>query len=94
MKHEITLTGYLVNPTGSIQVDYLWNTTPSVRVYVNETELQSANADILQQELEALRWLMYYLFALGNTPETMASQVGKKLIVDIAPAVQQSVSLV
>jgi hypothetical protein len=94
MKHEITLKGYTVDPTGSIQVDYQWNDYQTSRLYPDEGQMISINADILQDPEDVIRWLMFYLFSLGFTPQTMASAIGKKLVVDIGPAVQQTIAMV
>ena len=94
MRHEISLTGFTITNTGSIELDYDWNGYQNSVVYPTAGDLQSQNADILQDSADAVRWLVYYLLALGNTPETMQSQIGKKLVVEIGPAVQQSISLV
>lgn len=94
MRHEITLTGYAVSDTGSIQVDYRWNDYENLHLYPDEGQMVSMNADILQEPEDVIRWLMFYLFAMGYTPQTMSTAVGRKLVVDIGPAVQQSISMV
>jgi hypothetical protein len=95
MKHEVTLMGYLVDPnSGSIQLDYDWNGYQSSMTYPDAQQMVAQNSEIVQDPSDAVRWMLYYLFALGNTPETLGSQIGKKLIVDIGPAVQQSISMV
>ncbi|MEQ1572773.1 MAG: hypothetical protein ABL993_00870 [Vicinamibacterales bacterium] len=93
MKHEITLTGFDLRADGTMQVDYLWNDSQLTQVYTNAQEMVDQNGDILQNPEDSLRWLLYYLLALGHTELTMQSAIGKKLTVDIGHAVQQTISL-
>jgi hypothetical protein len=95
MKQEIQLDYITVAPeTGIIEVGFLWDGAPSALTFQSAAQLIDANSQLLQQSSEAGRWLLYYLLALGATPETLSTYVGKKLVVDIGPAVQQTISLV
>lgn len=95
MKQEITLTGFIHDPdTGAIEVGYLWNEFANSQVYGSEAEMLTAHADLLQEPSDAVRWLMFYLIAMGNNAATMPSMVGRKLVIDVAPAVQQTIALV
>jgi hypothetical protein len=95
MKQEITLTGFIQDPnSGAIEVGYLWNEFANSQVYSSEAEMLTAHADLLQEPSDAVRWLMYYLIAMGNDAASMNSMVGRKLIIDVAPAVQQTIALV
>jgi len=92
MNHVITLVGFAVNPSGTVQVDTTWNGIPATITYGSVEAFQSNNADLFVAPDETIRWLMYYVLALGYTPETMAGAVGKSLTIDIGPAVQQTIS--
>lgn len=95
MKQEITLTGFIQDAnTGAIEVGYLWNEFANSQVYGSEAEMLSAHADLLQDPSDAVRWLMYYLIAMGNDASSMSAMIGRKLVIDVAPAVQQTIALV
>lgn len=93
-KQEIELQYVNANPSGTIEVGVLWNGTPFAHVYNDAPQLVDQNSQLLQAPDEAIRWLLYYLLNLGATAETLATYAGRKLVVDIGPAVQQNISLV
>ena len=95
MRQEITLRRFAVDPdSGSVEVEVIWNGQLASTVYTSVSQFQTANADIMVAPDEAIRWLLYYLLSLGHTAETLPAQQGRTLVVDIAPAVQQTISLI
>ena len=95
MKQEITLTHVTVNAeTGAIEVGHSWNGYSGASTYETAADLVADSLDIITSHVEAARWLRYYLLNLGHTVETMQAAVGKTLVVDVKPAVQQTIALV
>ena len=95
MKQEITLTHVTVDEiTGAIEVGHNWNGYAGASVFPDAASLLGDSEDIITSHVEAARWLRYYLLNLGHTVETMVNAVGKTLVVDVKPAVQQVIALV
>lgn len=95
MRTEITLTGFEVNAeTGAIEMNYLWDAYANSQVYTSEAQMLEMHSSLLHEPSEAVNWLMYYLVAMGGTAETFQTFVGKKLVIDVSPAVQQTIALV
>lgn len=94
MRHEIRLTGFTINPNESIQVDYEWNNVGASVIYLNDANMLELNSDILQNNEDVARWLMYYMVQLGHNSSTMPTMIGRMLVVDMGPAVQQTIALV
>ncbi len=95
MKQEITLTHITINPeTGAIEVGHTWNGYAGASNYDSAADLVADSLDIVTSHTEAARWLRYYLLNLGHTVETLQAAVGKTLVVDVKPAVQQVIALV
>ena len=94
-KQEITLTHVTIDEnTGAIEVGHLWNGQAGASVYPDAAALLQDSQDMIVSHDQAARWLRYYLLNLGHSVETMAGAVGKTLVVDIKPSVQQVIALV
>lgn len=94
MRQEITLVSFFTNPDGSVEINADWNGYPMSQVYGSEAIMLQDNVDLMHTPADAMRWLLYYLTALGHNSATIQTVVGKKLVVDISPAVQQTIALV
>ena len=95
MRQEITLTHVTIDAeTGAIEVGHSWNGSAGASTYSSAADLVADSLDIVTSHGEAARWLRYYLLNLGHTVETMGAAVGKTLVVDVKPAVQQTIALV
>jgi hypothetical protein len=86
--------GFLVSPSDTIQIDFDWNGSSQTVSYTNEQQMNDMNTEIMQSPADVIRWLLFYMIALGHNAESMPSQIGKKLVVDIHPSVQQTIALV
>ena len=93
-KQQVTLTNVTTNPDGSIEVAIDWDGLPFSKTFADGASLSSANATLLASPDEAHRWLLFYLLSLGNSPEQIADHIGRKLVIEVTPAVQQTISLV
>lgn len=94
MRQEITLTLCSYDPAGTVEVGFLWNETAGSIVFPSVEALEQSNQDLLSTSDEAVRWLLFYLLAKGIRPDELDSQVGRKLVIDVRPAVQQTIALV
>lgn len=94
MKQEITLTNAIVNEGASVEIAIDWNGTPHTVVFPTIEALAQNNADILTTGDEAVRWLLFYLLNTGLEASALPSAIGRKLVVDVRPAVQQTISLI
>jgi hypothetical protein len=93
-RHEIKLANVLIDPTsGSVEVQYVWNGQPFARVYTDFTTLAVNNGDIVQNDVEAARFLLYYLLTLAGSAEGIQAFIGKTLTVDVTASLQQQLSI-
>lgn len=93
-KQQVTLTNVINNPDGSIEVAIDWDGIPFSKTFADGPTMASANAALLSSADEAHRWVLFYLLSLGNSPDQLAAHVGRKLVIEVAPAVQQTIALV
>lgn len=94
-KQEITLTHVTIDEnTGAIEVGHVWNGQAGATPYQDAAALVQDSQDMIVTHEQAARWLRYYLLNLGHSVETLHTAVGKTLVVDIKPAVQQVIALV
>jgi hypothetical protein len=91
---QVTLSAVTVNPDGSIEIAIDWDGFAFSKTFADGAALASANASLLASADEAHRWLVFYLLNLGATAETLGSYAGRKLVIEVRPAVQQTISLV
>lgn len=95
-RQEITLTHVLIDElTGAIEVGHTWNGQPSASIFIDEADLLARSADLVVSHDQASLWLRHYILALrGQSAAAMANEIGRTLVLDIRPAVAQTIALV
>lgn len=94
-RQEIRLTHFTVDEnTGAIEVGHIWNGQAGATPFLDAAALLQDSQEMIVTHEQAARWLRYYLLSLGYTVETLPGAVGKTLVVDVKPAVQQIIALV
>jgi len=94
MRTEITLLSAAVQPSGIVEISADWNGTPVNKVWDSDEAMRADVASIISTPEEAARWLMHYITAIGTSAADLPTMVGRKLVHEVSPAIQQTIALV
>jgi len=94
MRTEITLLSATIQPTGAVEISADWNGIPVNKVWDSEQAMRDDVASIIATQEEAARWLLHYITATGTSAADLPNMVGRKLVHEVSPAIQQTIALI
>lgn len=96
MRHEVQFVGITPDANGAnIQIDFTLDGQAFSHVYTDWQRVSDDHADLIPGPEEARNYLFFYLLQLcQGDPTKLSDYVGKKLVMQVGPTVDQSLSLV
>lgn len=94
MRQEVRIDQINTFPDGQVEVIGTWDGNPVQRVFPSLDALVGDSGQMLVDQDQAIRAWLFYTLQGGANPATLADEVGAKLVLEVAPAVQQTIALV